>query len=329
MKGSMGRFAAQGAPNHIAQALLRSNLSIQGLRALSPLSDRAQILVDKAVVNVGLERLTIAADIMAAGLTFPLTDPLSVTQIEWERVGRAGFAQRTMSPSARGENQLPDRDVARLPVYLTTDDFSLGIRTLKMSQRVGQPLDTTLIQQATRNVNEAIEDSVINGVDFKVAGMPVYGLLTAPGANTHTIAVSWHTATGDQIRADIMAMVALSRAQKKYGPFNIYVNSNVMDALTKDYKANGNQSIIARLREIEAGGRPVEIKGADLVPDKKVIMVQMTSDVIEIVDGLRPTTFPWTSIDGFTLYWLVMAIMIPRVRTDFNGSSGITIGTWA
>lgn len=323
------RFAAGDSPNHIAQALLRSNLSISGLRALSPLSDRAQILVDQTVVNVGMERLVVTADLLARGLTYPLSDPLSVTQIEWEVVEQTGGAQRTMSPSARGENQLPKRDVRRLPVYLTTDDFSIGIRTLKMSQRVGQPLDTTLVEQATRRVNEAIEDSVINGVDFNVAGYSTPGLLSAPGANTHSL-TDWTLSgtTGETIRGEIMAMIEKAQGDKKYGPYVLYVGTAISNKLTADFKANGNDSILSRLQEIQAGGANLEIKSADLMPVKTAVLVQMTSDVIQIVDGQRPTVIPWTSVDGFTLHWMVMAIMIPRVRADYNDASGIVIGTW-
>jgi hypothetical protein len=36
---------------------------------------------------------------------------------------------------------------------------------------------------------------------------------------------------------------------------------------------------------------------------------------------------PWTSPSGFTLFWTVMAVMIPRVKTDFDETSGIMIAT--
>lgn len=326
------RFAVNGPDNPLQEALLRAasqagELSIPALRSLSPLSDKAQVLVDKAVVEVGLQRLVITADLMAAGLTYPLTDPLSVTQVEWETIGKTGGAQRTMSPSARGENQLPNQMLSRVPIYLTTDDFHLGIRTLKMSQRVGQPLDTTLVQQATRRVNEALEDATINGAGFKVAGYEAYGLLNAPNANTHTISTAWTSATGAEIHADVMAMIGKLQADLKYGPYNLYVGTAYGNALTFDYKANGDKSVIARLREIEAGGRPLQIKVADQLPATTVVLLQMTSDVVEIINGQPPTVIPWTSLDGFTLYWLVMAIMVPRVRTDYDGNSGICIGS--
>lgn len=326
------RYAVNAKDNPLQEALLRAadasgELSIPALRALSPLSERAQVIVDKAVVEVGLQRLVVTADLMAAGMVFDLNDPLSVTQVEWEIVGKTGGAQRTMSPSARGENQLPDRRPGRVPVYLTTDDFSLGIRTLKMSQRVGQPLDTTLVQQATRRVNEAIEDATLNGAGFNVAGYGTPGLLNAPNANTYTIPVSWVTATGAQIQADVMNMIGKLQTDLKWGPYNMYVGTAYGNALTFDFKANGDKSILARLREIEAGGRPLSIKVADQMPATTVLLMQMTSDTADIINGQAPTVIPWTSLDGFTLYWLVMAIMVPRVRSDYDGNSGIVVAS--
>lgn len=332
------RFTVNSDNNPMQGALLRAagagELSIPALRALSPLSDKAQVLVDKAVVNVGLQRLVIAADLMAAGLTYPLADPLSVTQLEWEVINKVGGAQRTMSPSARGENQQPDRLIKRLPIYLTTDDFSIGIRTLKMSQRVGTPLDTTLVEQATRRVNEAIEDSVINGGGLTVAGFTTPGLLNAPNANTYTIPLVWTDPTalaaftmGPKIFADVEAMIAKAQVDLKFGPYNLYVGTAYGNALDNDFKANGDLTIRQRLEQITAGGRPLNIRVADQMPATTVVLVQMTNDVIELVMGQAPTVIPWTSLDGFTLFWLVMAIMVPRVRSDYDGNSGVVIGS--
>jgi hypothetical protein len=64
-----------------------------------------------------------------------------------------------------------------------------------------------------------------------------------------------------------------------------------------------------------------------MLPANTVVMFQATSDVIDLIIGQAPTIIPWTSPSGFTLYWMVMAIVIPRVRSDYNSASGIVIGT--
>lgn len=343
------RHTVGSESNPLTSALMRSlaesgELSIPALRALSPLSDKAQVLVDKAVVNVGLERLVVAADLLAAGLTYDLNDPLSVTQLEWEQINKVGSAQRTMSPSARGENQLVNRIVKRLPIYVTTDDFSVGIRTLKASQRVGNPLDVTQVEQATRRVNEAIEDATINGsttIDGQalvVGGYGAPGILNAPNANTYPLTADWTGAntvgtTGPAMVNDVLGMISAAQADKKFGPFNLYVGTLAGNLIEGDFKVNTTDTIRQRLERIEAGGRAIRIRVADQMPGAstgvQAVLVQMSSDVVQMVVGQPPTVIPWTSLDGFTLYWLVMAIMVPRVRDDYEGNSGIVIGSKA
>jgi uncharacterized linocin/CFP29 family protein len=325
-------------------SLINSGLTISGIRAAqaamlrasaTPLPADAQKVIDTSVARVGLSRLTVVQDLMSAGLTYNLPNPLSVLEIQWDSISEAGGAQRTMTPSARGQNQLPGRSSQRLPVYLTTDDFFIGIRTLEASKRVGVPLDTSGIEMATRRVNEAIEDSVINGAtleggaDLQVNGNKVPGLLNAPNANQYAITVPWTTATGDQILADVLNMIAMEQADKKFGPYALYVNTTVGNALNKDFKAGSTGSILSRVQQISNGaGGTLTIKTADMLPANKVVLVQLTNDVIDLVVGQAPTAVPWTSPDGFTFYWLVMGIIIPRVRSDYNGASGICIGTW-
>lgn len=322
---ALARNMSTGAPAHIASALMRSGMSIENLRALSPLTEDAQKVIDNAVVQVGMDRLVIAADILAAGLTFNLTDPLSVLEVQWDSANRAGSARRVMNPSARGENQLPDRLPNRIPVYLTTDDFNMGIRLLKASERAGMPLDVTQVGNATRNVNEAIEDATINGAGVQQDGYTTPGLLNAPGANHfgYSGGTSWNTASGEVILANVMGMIAEAQTAKKWGPYNLYLPTSYGNAVNADFKANGSLTILQR---IQALPQIASVKVADQLPADRTILMQMTSDVVDMIYGMAPTVIPWTSVDGFVLYWMVMAVMVPRVRADYNGASGIVVG---
>ena len=327
--------AHAGASGAMAFRLLNSGLTVEELRAASPLEENAQKIYDKAVTDVGLERLVFAGDILAAGLTFPIPDPLSVMEVQWETQAKVGGAQRTMNPSARGENQLPDRKISTIPVYLTTDDFSLGIRTLKASERVGTPLDVTLAQQAVRRVNEAIEDAAINGAGVTIGQGTTPGVLTAPNANQYQLSVDWTGSggnvvgtTGPSMVQDVLNMIGIEQGDKKYGPYTLYVGTKAGNLLAGDYKVNTTDTIGQRLLMIPG---LTAIKVADQMPGgatgPQAFMIQMTSDVVDMVTGQAPTIIPWTSNDGFTMFWLVMAIMIPRFRTDYDGNSGIVIAS--
>ncbi len=333
--------AHAGAADAIAYRLLNSGLSVAELRANSPLEENAQRIVDKAVVEVGVERLVLAQDIISAGLTFPLTDPLSIMEVQWEQISKTGTAQRTMSPSARGENQLPDRKIKRVPIYLTTDDFNINVRTLKASERIGTPLDTYLVKQATRRVNEGIEDATINGAGVTVGGgdtvpSTTYGLLTAPSANTFALTVDWTGSntvgtTGPAMLNDLLNMVSALQADKKYGPYSLYGGTKFGNLIEGDFKTNTMGTIRQRLESVQAGGRAIKIGVADQFPNastgQQCALIQMTDDVVDMVTGQAPTVIPWTSLDGFVMYWLVMAIMIPRFKDDYDGNSGVCIGS--
>lgn len=320
--------------------LSAASMRAGGFRALAPMTDRAQVLVDTAVMEVGLQRLTLVKDLMDEGLVFNLNDPLSVTQLEWNSMGKLGAAQRVMLPGARYENKLPVMAANRIPIYITMDGFNLNVRVLKTSQRAGIPLDVSIVKQCVRSVNEAIEDAAINGATtldgqaFYHAGYTAPGLINAPGANTYSITVRWDDAAataagtiGAKILADVQGMVAKNTADRKYGPYNLYVSTAYGMALDNDFKANGELTIRQRIEQLTAGGRPIRVRVADFLPTTTVVLLQMTSDVVDVINGMPPTVIPYTSIDGFVIHNLVMAVVVTRVRVDSDGASGVCVGT--
>ena len=314
-------------------------------RALAPLPDKAQVVIDKAVVEVGQQRLTLVADIMSAGLTYTLGDPLSVAQLEWYQASKVGAALRTMRPDSRTESKLPIMLPTRLPIYLTIDGFQIDIRTLKTSQRAGTPLDVSNIKARVRAVNEAIEDAAINGATtldglaLNDAGYTAPGILNATGANTQSLtAAAWTTTpVGSTVFNEVMSMIGKLQGDKKFGPYRLYVGTQIGNALDTDYNSGTSNPITIRQRLLQIDQLQA-VRVADLLPagdgampsiGNKVALVQMTSDVLDVVVGQPPTVIPWTSLDGFSINNLVMAIIIPRVRSDYDGNSGICVGTTA
>ena len=316
------------------RALVSGQVSVAEMRAMRPLPENAQKLIDDAVVRVGLDRLTVVGDVLAAGLRYNLTDFWGVTQIQWDEMAEVGYARRTMNPQARGENQLTERRARRLPVYLTWDSFELGVRTLAASQRVGAPIDTTLIEQKTRRVNEAIEDAMINGVAQNVFGDTIPGLMNAPNVNAYEyelVGGTWTAAakTGQQILDDVLGMITLAHTAHRYGPYNLYVNTAYDVVLNKNFVTNYPTTIRERLQQIQAGGRNLVVKAADMLATNRTVLVQMTSDVVDVIAGQEPTVLSWEGASGLDLHWMVMACMVPRVKTDFGDSSGIVTGNVA
>jgi len=327
------RILTAGAPPAL-RALVEGRISIAEMRAMRPLPENAQKLIDQAVIRVGLDRLTVVADLMADNLTYDLGQNFwGVTQLQWDEQSESGGAKRTMEPRSRGENQIIDRRPRILPIYLTWDSFELGIRTLSASQRAGAPLDTTLIEQATRRVNEGIEDAAINGIAVPVFGDPVPGIMNAPNVNafTYETSTAWDAAgkTGQDIIDDVLGMIAMARTDKMFGPYNLYVNTSYGTALNKNFSDGTTTfpiTIRARIEEIVAGGRNVRVREADQMGANRTALVQMTSNVIDVVTGQEPTVISWEGDGGLGMNWLVLACIVPRVKTTYTDQSGIVTG---
>lgn len=323
-------FANSTGMRGLTAALLGSG-TIPALRQASPLPDEAQRVIDNAVIGVGLERLVIVGDWLSEGLVYNLPNPLSVTEVYHEKVSKVGHAKRVMNPTSRGENQLLDRSGVRTPVYITMDDFQFPIRTLLASERVGAPLDTAQAAQTTRRVNEAIEDAAINGWNPTVAGNSTYGLLTHPNVNTvaYTGNEAWDAAghTGEEILTDVLNMIEALQGDRFYGPYNLYVPTSYGIKLMEDFKANSGLTIQRRLEEVQAGGRGLRVRVADNLPADRTVMMQMTSDVADVIVGEQPTLISWTDGGpGWELFFAVLAIMVPRIKSTYTGQSGIVKG---
>lgn len=329
--------------------MMEKYIADDGFRAAAPLPDNSQKEIDQAVIQVGTDRLTLVQDLISAGLVYNLTDPLSVTQLEQWAQNKVANARRVMSPETRGENFKPDMLATRLPIYLTISQFELDIRSLRMSQRVGLPLDVSGIQSATRAVNESIEDAAINGAttldgqDLTVAGYKAPGLVNAPNAETLSLTkASWtgDTPVGATVFAQVQAMVAKLVANKKFGPYRLYVSTGIDAALNSDYDTtSGSRGLSIRERILKIPNlqaiRPADllpngtIGGSNVLTGAKAVLVNMTSDVVDVVYGQTPTVIPWTSLTGFTFFNMVMGIIIPRVKQDYNSKTGICVGTTA
>lgn len=319
--------------------LLEEMLDQEEFRAAAPLPERSQVVVDQAVISVGRQRLQFIEELRREGLVFNLPNAMSIPFLEQNMMGADVQAtQRVMNPEARGEDQLPTISAGRLPIYITKDQFSLGIRELGASRRVGMPLDTTLIQMKTRGINEAIEDAGVNGATtldgnaLVVGGYSAPGLLTATNANTQALTLAAWTGTspvGATVQAEVNAMYAKEYGDFKRGPYTLFIPSGVDFAFNVDFKVNGNDSIRTRLQQNTTGGRPLRIVTLDMLPSTKVVLAQMTSDVMDLIDGFGPTVIPYTSATGLTFHNMIMAIQVPRFKTDASSNSGIVIGTLA
>lgn len=310
------------AGGDVATRLLQSGFNVNALRPLGTLQKDEWKLLDEKVIQISRQRLRLVRDLMSRGLTYNLPNALGHTRVEWERVSDMGPAEIDMSGLSQTTNDRVIYDLVGLPVPIIHKDFQINIRALEASRNRGVPLDTTQLEVSTRKVAEAAEALVLSGgFSAGTAFGTIYGYTNFPDRNTGSTTADWNTATGDQIVADILAMINKAQADGFYGPYVIYTSGPSYVHMGDDYKAASDKSIISRLLEIpdlEA------IMPSDNITDNGVaILVQMSSETVDLIVGMQPTIVHWETQGGMVHNFKVMAIMVPRLKSDQGGRSGL------
>lgn len=304
----------------VAQALMANNFNVNALRTQALLRKDEWVLYDKKVIEVAQHRLIGVGDLMSRGLTYQVPNALGVTKLEWERVSDMGPAEISMAAVTPGRNERIDFDLESMPLPIFHKDFHLNIRMLQASRNGGMPLDTTMVEMCTRKVSEAIESTLFLGNTVLGSNLALYGYTTSPTRNTGSVTASWATATGAQIVADAQKMINLMIGDNMFGPWVIYVPYAVHTHMSDDYKAESDKTIMSRVLEIPG---IAAVRPSYYLSGTNIIMVQLTSDVVDLIDGIQPMVVQWDSNGGFTANFKVLAIMVPRIKDTYTGQSGL------
>lgn len=313
----------------VAERLLASGFNVNALKTNAVLRKEEWKAFDTAVVDVAQERLVGAADLIARGQVFNVSNALGTTYVEWEEASDLTPAQLSMDGVTRSQSDRQEFDLKAVPLPIFHKDFFINIRALEASRKRGDSLDVSQAQRASRNVSELIEETLFQGANTLTIGNgTIYGYTDFPGRNTGvTIATAWDQISsnvGTTILSDVLDMIDAAHTDLYFGPYMLYVPSNYWVTLMDDFKAESDKTTIQRIRELDS---IIDVKVSDKLPNDNVVLVQMTSDVVDMVVGQGPTTIQWEVEGGMRLNFKAMSIMVPRLKQDFEGRTGIVHAT--
>lgn len=287
--------------------------------------------LDDAVVRVARNRLVGFDDLRRNGLVYPLGNALGTTVLTWEMVSDAMEAQVSMDPVKRTKNDQVDYKAAHLPIPVFHSDYQIGERLLQESRNRGNGLDTMGAEAATRRVLEKLEDSLFGTQSLmQYGGGYMYTYLNHPDVNElpfDSAGQYWDdvNVTGPDIKDDVVEMKQALLDSGHYGPYMMYISSNYETKMDDDYRndesANSTQTIRERLLRIE-GIQAIRV--VDRLPADTVLLVEMSTETVDLVDGMPLTNIEWESTK-FMHDYKVMAIQVPRVKSDYNGKCGIVV----
>lgn len=309
---------------YIAQNQHGKIVAVPTMNATATLRKDEWKILDDAIVMAAKERLNIVADLRGRGLTYNVPNGMSKTVLETETVSDITAATISMDPARQSEGDRPEYELTSLPLPVIHKDFYFNARQVAASRGQGTSIDTTMAQLAARRVAEEAEKLVTGSTTgITYGGGTIYGLTNYPYRITSaTITCPNDSPWTPQLMVqEVLAMRQASEDAHYYGPWVLY-NSPIWDQyLDDDYStAKGDNTLRQRLEAIKG---ITAVKTVDHLSGNQLILVQQTSDVIRMVNGMDITTVQWETNGGMRLNFKVMAIMVPQIRSDFNHATGI------
>jgi hypothetical protein len=276
--------------------------------------------LDAAVLAISEKRLGGIADLVAAGLTYDLGNGMGTTVLEYHDISDAMEAVLTMDGVTRGQGDRPVFSPHYLPLPIVHVDYEINARVLAVSRALGNPLDTTSAERASRKVNEKLEAMLFTNTTYAFGGGTIYSYINHPDRNLYTLGTAWTADTAANILADVIGMKQKSIDAYHFGPWALYIPVAYETVMDKDYDTTSHQTIRQRILAIDGINA---VKVCDTLPSGNVLLVQMTSDVVRLVRGMGIQNIEWNTEGGMVTKFKVMTIQVPQIRSDQDGNSGI------
>jgi uncharacterized linocin/CFP29 family protein len=210
-----------------------------------------------------------------------------------------------------------------LPLPIIHVDYEINARVLAASRSLGNPLDTTQAEMATRRVAEKLEDMLFTSTSYTYGGGTIQGYLNATNRNQVTLSQDWDASgkTGPEIIQDVLNMKQASINANHYGPWMLYIPTGYETTLDEDYDSTTPGTTI-RERILKISGIQ-GVKVIDRMTADNVVLVEMNTSTVRLVRGMGIQNVEWNTEGGMVSKFKVMTIQVPQIRADQDGNSGI------
>jgi len=291
------------------------------------LTKEAWLQLDTAILKVARNRLRLVADLRGAGLTFGIPNGMGTTVLEYQKMNDTGNAEISMDGLRMASDFRPVFESAYLPLPFIHSDFQYSARQIATARQTGAPLDTTTGEMAGRRVAEMTERLSMGRLDtYAYGGGTIYGMCNFPSKLTATITSPDATGWTPKIHLDeVLACKQTLQNAMHYGPYVVYYSSAWDKYLDNDFNTSyPNKTLRNRIREIDG---LQDVRTLDYLDTSgsayNMIILEMDTGTIRLVIGMDVTTLEWDDMGGLRKNYKVMCIIIPQLRADMEGNTGI------
>jgi len=285
--------------------------------------------LDDALIAASRYRLGGVDDLIANGLTFTLGNAMGTTVLEWHDVSDGMAVALTMDGVTRGLADRPKFQTNYLPIPILHVDYEINARVLAASRSLGNPLDTTMAEMAARRIKEYQENMLFTDMTYTYGELDdrsrnkIYSYVNHPDRNGVTLGTNWDASakTAAGILNDVLNMIKSAVAAYHYGPYMLYIPTEYGIVLYDDYDTTTPGTTIKdRILKIDV---IKGIKVIDTLADNTVLLVQMTPDVVRLVQGFGLQNVEWNTEGNWITKFKVVTISVPQIRSDQNSKCGI------
>ena len=274
--------------------------------------------IDSAVVETVKTGLVGVQDLMSQGLTKKLGG-LGTLLSGYEQIGEMTAANVAMDADVPGQEDNLEFGDVYVPIPIIFKDFRVSLRKLEASRKLGETIDTSSAKAATRVVREAMENMIFAGHAKQLAGYQIEGYTDATYRITDTAVGDFATA-GNAYKTVVKALNALN-ALGFNGPFMVYLASTqygeTLNLIDPTSGRSERDVIKANIPDL------IDIKRSFDLTAGHMVMVQMTSDVVDLAIGADVQAIQWQEMGGMIFKYRVMSAMAPRVKYDANLRTGV------
>lgn len=327
--GALRPYIGEDGRTYITQNQAGRNVAVPTVNANATLLRLEWTLLDEVVIRAALPRLRAVADVRGRGLQFTIPNGMAKTVLQTQAQSDVSGATISMDGLADSQADRPQYNLTNLPLPIIHKDFSFSARQIAVSRNGSMPLDLSMAELAARRVAEGAEQLLLGvSSSYSYGGGAIYGFTNFPSRTTYSL--SSPLASGWTPRAtllDVLAMRLASQQHFHYGPWVLYTSlawDRFLDDDLSIYK--GDLTLRDRLRRIEGIEDVVTL---DYLNGYDMVLVQMTTDVCREVVGMDITTVQWETHGGMQLNFKVMCILVPQLRADYKGNTGIVHGSVA
>lgn len=279
--------------------------------------------LDATVVEAARSRMRLVRDFIDSGLTYNFPNAWGTTVLQYERQSDISPARISMDGITPGENDRPVYDTVNLPLPVISKEVVMNSRAIAISRNGNTPLDLENLRLAAIKVAEEAEKLVLGtSPTYSFGGGTVYGLTNFPQRITGNFlnpnVSGW---TPEMLYNSVISMIKAANDKYHYGPYRLYYSTGLMPYMLRHYStqyATGNV-----LNEIRQLPMIRSVEQLDYLTGNQLLLVQQSADTARIVMGMDITTVQWQENGGLTEKFRVMGMIVPQMKTDINGNTGI------